>query len=140
MTASRRIVVAVDESDGSAHAVRFVAGIARDLGAAVVVVHALGLLAHLGRPEAVPAQSHRDEVRALLEQWAMPLARADVPFRCLLVDGPPVQALLAAAEDEGADVIVVGKRATAGVPGLQLGSTSHQLVQHSAIPVVVVPG
>jgi len=26
------------------------------------------------------------------------------------------------------------------VAGLQLGSTSHQLVQHAAIPVVVVPG
>jgi nucleotide-binding universal stress UspA family protein len=140
MTAVNRILVAVDDSEGAARAVRFVAGLAPRLGAQVLAVHALGLLTHLGGPEAVPAQSHRDEVLALLEGWAAPLAEAGVAHRCLVVDGNPVQALLAAATDEHADVIVVGKRATGGVPGLQLGSTSQQLVQHSGVPVVVVPG
>ncbi|HXX90299.1 MAG TPA: universal stress protein [Acidimicrobiales bacterium] len=135
-----RIVVAVDDSEGAARAVRFVARLAPSLGAEVVAVHALGLLAHLGGETAVPAQAHRDEVRALLERWAGPLADAGVPYRCEVVDGNPVQALLSAAADEGADVIVVGKRAAIGVPGLQLGSTSQQLVQHADIPVVVVPG
>jgi nucleotide-binding universal stress UspA family protein len=139
MTGAHRIVVAVDESEGAARALRFVAEVAPRLGADVIVVHALGLLAHLGGPNAVPAQSHRDEVSALLDRWAAPLEGAGVTYRCLLVDGNPVQALLAAANEADADIIVVGKRATGGVPGLQLGSTSQQLVQHSAIPVVVVP-
>jgi nucleotide-binding universal stress UspA family protein len=134
----RRMLVAVDDSAGSARAVRFVASIAEPLGAEVLAVHALGLLAEIG-DHAVPAQTHRDEVAAMLEEWAAPLADAGVDVRCLLVDGNPVQALLAAAADEEADVIVVGKRAGAGVPGLQLGSTSQQLVQHAPIPVVVVP-
>jgi nucleotide-binding universal stress UspA family protein len=135
---TRRLVVAVDDSEGSARAVRFVASVAGPLGAEVVAVHALGLLAEIG-DHAVPAQSHRDEVAAMLERWSAPLAEAGVAVRCLLVDGNPVQALLSAAEDEDAEAIVVGKRAAAGVPGLQLGSTSQQLVQHSPIPVIVVP-
>jgi len=134
----RRILVAVDDSEGAARAVRFVASVAGPLGAEVLAVHALGLLAEIGdRP--VPAQTHRAEVAAMLEEWASPLAAAGVAYRCLLVDGNPVQALLSAAEQEAADVVVVGKRARAGVPGIQLGSTSQQLVQHAPIPVVVVP-
>jgi nucleotide-binding universal stress UspA family protein len=140
MTVADRILVAVDGTEGSARAVRFVAGLAPRLGAEVLAVHAIGLLAHLGGAEAVPAQSHHDELHALLETWAAPLSDAGVAVRCLLVEGNPVQALLTCATDEHVDVIVVGKRATASVPGLQLGSTSQQLVQHSGIPVVVVPG
>ncbi|HUO47840.1 MAG TPA: universal stress protein [Acidimicrobiales bacterium] len=134
----RTVLVAVDDSDGAARAVRFVASVAGPLGAHVLAVHALGLLAEIDH-HAVPAQTHRQEVAAMVETWAAPLAEAGVAYRCLLVDGNPVQALLAVAEEEGADVVVVGKRAAAGVPGLQLGSTSQQLVQHSPIPVVVVP-
>jgi len=134
----RRVLVAVDDSEGAARAVRFVATVAGPLGAEVLAVHALGLLAEIG-DHAVPAQTHRAEVAAMLEGWASPLAEAGVAYRCLLVDGNPVQALLAVAEQEAADVVVVGKRARAGVPGLQLGSTSQQLVQHAPIPVVVVP-
>ena len=140
MTAVDRILVALDDSDGAARAVRFVAALAPRLGAEVVAVHALGLLTHLGGAQAVPAQSHRGEVLALLQVWAGALTEAGVAHRCLVVDGNPVQALLAAAADEHADIIVVGKRATGGVPGLQLGSTSQQLVQHADVPVVVVPG
>ncbi|HYA67666.1 MAG TPA: universal stress protein [Acidimicrobiales bacterium] len=140
MTASHRIVVAVDGSEGAARAVRFLAEVAAELGAEVIAVHALGLLTHVGGPDAVPAQSHHQEVAALLSRWAAPLDDAGVSYRCHLVEGNPVQALLAAAREEDADMIVVGKRASGGVPGLQLGSTSQQLVQHASIPVVVVPG
>ena len=134
----RKILVAVDDSEGSAGAVRFATAWAAPIGAEVLAVHALGLLADIGHHQ-VPAQTHRDEVAAMVEGWAAPLAEAGVTHRCLLVDGNPVQALLAVAEREAADAIVVGKRARAGVAGLQLGSTSQQLVQHSPVPVVVVP-
>ena len=140
MSGRRRVLVAVDDSEGAARAVRFAASVAGALDAEVLAVHALGLLAEIGGDHVVPAQAHRSEVAAQLERWAAPLAEAGVPHRRLLVDGNPVQAVLAVAEQEAVDILVVGKRASAGVPGLQLGSTSQQLVQHAHIPVVVVPG
>lgn len=134
---TRSIVVGVDGSDGAAHALEWVATFAADLGAQVTAVHALGLLEHLGQ-YSVPAWSHRDEILQLLEnQWTLPLK--GVPHRCTVVDGNPVTALIAAAEDEGAELIVVGRRGSGGYPDLLLGSTSEALVQQALRPVVVVP-
>jgi nucleotide-binding universal stress UspA family protein len=54
-------------------------------------------------------------------------------------DGSPVTALLAVAEDEGADLIVVGSRGLGGYPEQLLGSTSTQVAQHAPCPVAIVP-
>lgn len=53
--------------------------------------------------------------------------------------GSPVPALLAAAKDLAADLIVVGRRGAGGFETLRLGSTAHQLAEHSDRPVAVVP-
>jgi nucleotide-binding universal stress UspA family protein len=48
-------------------------------------------------------------------------------------------ALLTQATEHDADLIVVGRRGTGGFPKLQLGSTAHQVAEHSTVPVAVVP-
>jgi len=134
---ARPIVVGVDGSDGATRALEWVVTFAADLRAQVIAVHALGLLEHLGQ-STVPAWSHRDEILQLLEnQWTLPLK--GVPYRCIVVDGNPVTALITAAEDEDAVLIVVGRRGSGGYPDLLLGSTSEALVQQALRPVVVVP-
>ncbi|HUC36236.1 MAG TPA: universal stress protein [Acidimicrobiales bacterium] len=142
MAAPRRILVGVDGSAHSQNALEWAAGLAGATKGEVLVVHALGLLTHLGSPPVTaPAQGHRQEVQALLEgEWCKSLRTSGVPYRCLLVDGNPTEALMVCADAEGADLVVVGPRGTGGLPGLQLGSTSHQLVQLSKRPVAVVPG
>jgi nucleotide-binding universal stress UspA family protein len=55
-----------------------------------------------------------------------------------VLEGPPVLALLEAAESEGADLIVVGRHGAGGVAGV-FGSTSHDLAEHSHRPVIIVP-
>jgi nucleotide-binding universal stress UspA family protein len=133
------IVVGVDGSPCSERALEWAAALAAELGAEVVAVHALGLLVHVGATTA-PAQEHRAEVRARLEgPWTASLRAAGVAHRCVLVDGNPVTALLAAAGEHGGCMVVVGSRGTGGFPGLQLGSTSHQLAQYASLPVVIVP-
>jgi nucleotide-binding universal stress UspA family protein len=133
------LVVGVDGSECSARALAWAARLAPRLGAEVVAVHALGLLVHLGGGTA-PAQNHRAEVDAALRgRWTAELRAAGVAHRCAVVDGNPVTALLAAAEAEEACMVVVGSRGVGGFPGLQLGSTSHQLAQHAPLPVVIVP-
>lgn len=141
MTPPRCIVVGVDGSDDSKRALKWASELAVALGAEVVAVHALGLLSHIGSPSAVtPAQDHREEVRATLEgDWTATLRSSGAVHRCRLVDGNPVIALMKAADQEDADLVVVGSRGTGGFPGLQLGSTSHQLLQHSRRPIAVIP-
>jgi nucleotide-binding universal stress UspA family protein len=135
-----RIVVGVDGSTNSLAAVEWAAGMAQITGAEVVAVHAYGLLEHLQSPEEVSAQSHRDEIRRRFEaDWCAPLDRIGVKSRRQLRDGSPVVVLLASAEDENADLIVVGSRGLGGYPELLLGSTSTQVAQSSKRPVTIVP-
>ena len=138
--ATRRIVVGVDGSEHARDAATWAADLAAATGADVVVVHALGLLHRTTSGETVPSDTHREEIRGELEQsWCAPLRDAGVRYRAELLEGNPVSAILGAAEDVEADVIVVGSRGVGGFPELLLGSTSTQLAQHSRCPVVIVP-
>jgi nucleotide-binding universal stress UspA family protein len=136
------LLVGVDGSEGSAIAVRWAAELAAPLGASVVAVHALGLIAHLD-PEgpAVPVESHVDEIDARCRSvWCAPLADMDVAHRPELRFGPPARVILDVADELDVDLIVVGSRGLGGFPELLLGSTSSQVAQHSTRPVAIIPG
>lgn len=137
----RRIVVGIDGSANSVAAVEWAAGLAAALGADVVAVHALGLLDRLGPGEQpVPAARHREEIRrAVTEEWTAAFDRLGVPCRRVVRDGPPVDVLLAVADEERADLLVLGCRGLGGFPEQLLGSTSTQVAQRARVPVVVVP-
>jgi nucleotide-binding universal stress UspA family protein len=53
------------------------------------------------------------------------------------VNGFVVEQLVNASRD--ADELVLGTRSTTGLSRLVLGSVSHEIVQHSACPIVIVP-
>jgi nucleotide-binding universal stress UspA family protein len=136
-----RIIVAVDGSENSLAAVAWAAGLAEATGAEVVAVHAVGLLEQLDEGGApVATQPHRDEIQRQFEvTWCAPLDQASVRCRRLLRDGNPVSVLLAVADEEDADLLVLGSRGLGGYPEALLGSTSTQVAQHSSRPVTIVP-
>ena len=55
-----------------------------------------------------------------------------------LLIGKPGDVILHEADHEGFDLIVVGDRGLSGLKELVLGSVSHQVVNQSKIPVLVV--
>ncbi len=135
-----RILVGVDGSDNSRRALEWAATLANGLGAEVVAVHAAGLLTHIGEGAAVPSHSHREELRNTLETvWCEPLRERGVPYRSVLMEGPPVLALLEAASEHEVAMIIVGRRGVGGFAELMLGSTSHQVAEHSTCPVLIIP-
>lgn len=136
-----RIVVGVDGSDNSHRALEWAARLAEAVDAEVLAVHALGLLERLSPDgELTPAAPHRDEITRLFEErWCAPLDDHPTRSRRMVVDGPPVMVLLRVADDESADLLVVGSRGRGGFPGMLLGSTSAQLAQHAHVPVVIIP-
>jgi nucleotide-binding universal stress UspA family protein len=137
----RTIVVGLDGSTNSHEAVEWAARIAAALGAEVVAVHALGLLDQL-EPDGprVPTQPHRDEIaERARDVWSRPLADAELPHRCVLQDGNPVDVVLDVIEEVGADLVVLGSRGIGDDPMLLLGSTSAQVAQHASCPVTIVP-
>jgi nucleotide-binding universal stress UspA family protein len=74
--------------------------------------------------------------REMLEVRARRLGRdADV----LIVSGQPADALMTAAEQCDADLVVVGRRGR-GVSSRLLGSVATELARHSPRPVLLAPG
>jgi nucleotide-binding universal stress UspA family protein len=60
-----------------------------------------------------------------------------VPIPPLTPD--PARGLMEVAHRENADLIVTGRRGRGGFAELLLGSTSHALTHHAALPIVIVP-
>jgi nucleotide-binding universal stress UspA family protein len=134
-----RIVAGVDGSATSQEALRWAVAIGEALGAEVVATHALGLLDRWLDPDA-SARSWRRTLCALVEQtWCAPFAGSPATPRVEVHDGDPVDVLLAAAENEHADLLVVGSRGVGNRPELALGSTSLQVLLAARVPVLVVP-
>jgi nucleotide-binding universal stress UspA family protein len=139
-TGISRILAGVDGSDNSRRALAWAILLARQFRAELVAVHAVGLLSDLGEGSPVPSHSHMEELRLKFEQdWCAPVRASTVAHRFLLRDGPPVPVLVGTADDESADLIVVGTRGVGGFPELLLGSTSHHVAEHANRPVLVVP-
>lgn len=134
-------LVGTDGSEGSVHAMEWVAQLAAAAAARVVAVHAYEPLAHLGeRPPPVDFEAMEEEARQRLEQeWCRPLAAAGVHFVARLAEGTPVGVLVDLAADYDADLIVVGARGLGTFRGMLLGSTSRKLSHASHRPVAIVP-
>jgi nucleotide-binding universal stress UspA family protein len=111
-----RLLVGDDGSSGAAAARVWAEALADALGAEAIVVrvdHEVNSTTH--PPDIHEPGAHRELL------------------------GAPVPMLLAAAEDAAAGLIVVGRRGAGGFDALRLGSTAHQLAEHSTRPVAVVP-
>ncbi len=136
----RRILVGVDGSDNARHALAWTIDLARALGAEVVAVHSIGLLAEDAAGRRVPAAPHRQEITARFErEWCAALDGTGLTNRRVLRDGDPVSVVLATADEVGADLVVLGSRGVGGFPEQLLGSTSHQVAERSSLPVVIIP-
>jgi nucleotide-binding universal stress UspA family protein len=130
----RRIAVGFDGSAGAGGAVRWSTQLAQQVGADIVVVHAVGLLEHRAEPK--DAAALEATVRELAAEAGLDQSRVSWH----LVDGDPCTALIRVSlVPPAADLLVVGSRGHRAHAGLLLGSTSLELAEHSVIPVVIVP-
>jgi nucleotide-binding universal stress UspA family protein len=137
-TARHPVVVGVDGSENGQRALHVAARQAARTGRALVVVHAVGLTELIGG-EHVPAHDHRAEIARQVTGWCASLEGECHDVESFVLDGPPVDVLLRAADEVDASLVVVGRRGAGGCPELLLGSTAHQIVEHSRCPVLVVP-
>lgn len=130
------ILVGLDGSEMCRRATGWAAMLARSLGSRVVAVHAVGLMSVVDG-EARPSDQVRDRLGEECEAWCEPLRTAGVPYTAVLEDGPPGLVVLRLTERTAADLVVLGTRGIGSAEGVVLGSTSHHVVQHSPVPVLV---
>jgi nucleotide-binding universal stress UspA family protein len=117
------IVCGVDLSEAARPAIGVARRLAEGLGTDLLIAHAVD------GPGDQP-----DALAALRDQAGAGAAEAR-----LLPPGPAAEALLTAAAEEGARLLVVGSRGHSALRSGLLGSVTRDLAGRSTIPVVVVP-
>jgi nucleotide-binding universal stress UspA family protein len=134
------IVVGYDGSVSSAHAVGYALRLAEFTRSEVFLVHAVEHPVDLIEPvtdEALQTLRRVDEeTLAALEREG---SRRGLSVRCEVREGHPVEAILGAATERRADLIVVGTRGLRGAAKVLLGSVSSGVVAGARVPVTIVP-
>jgi universal stress protein A len=89
-----------------------------------------------------PFSQRVDQVRAERESAAQKLVdrgrRLGMRVDFLIWEGEPGESIVAAAEAEGADLIVVGSHGRGAVGRFLIGSVSDHVVRNAPCPVLVV--
>jgi nucleotide-binding universal stress UspA family protein len=138
--AREKLLLATDLSEASASATDEAFELARRLGASLLVVSVIdpgSLILPGGR-----FRQRIDQVRERREHLAQELVErgrdvgVDVSF--LIWTGDPGDMIVAAAEAEHADMVLVGSHGRGVVGRLFLGSVSEHVVRNAPCPVLVV--
>jgi nucleotide-binding universal stress UspA family protein len=139
MSPIRTILCPTDFSDHSGQAFRLACSLARDYGARLLVLHAAEppvLLFDEAGNRLPHAEDYREAARK-----QMPAPRPDVgpvAAEYLLADGEAAAAILAAARQVKADLIVMGTQGRSGVARALIGSVAEDVLRKAPCPVLTV--
>jgi nucleotide-binding universal stress UspA family protein len=139
------IVVGSDGSETAAVAVRKAVELARALGARLHVVSAYRPLSGV-RVAGADSEPERGDwsvsptvdVDAVLEEVAGTARTMGVDAECYARTGDPAEAILDVADEQGADLIVVGNKGMHGRRRFLLGSVPDKISHHAPCSVLIV--
>ena len=140
------IVVGTDDSDTAAEAVRQAAELAKVHGARLHIVTAYQPVL------TATTEAARRELPEELQWMVSPGERADALLRNAVArlrdsgietephsrTGDPASAIIDVAEEQGADLIVVGNKGMSGVARFLLGSVPSKVAHHAPCDVLIV--
>jgi nucleotide-binding universal stress UspA family protein len=140
------MVVGTDGSDTASEAVRQATELAQRLGAKVHLVSAYEPVSE-GRlreeRQQVPGDlqwmvNPREDVNNTLAGAAQGLQDAGVEVETHAREGDPADAILDVAEEENADLIVVGNKGMTGAKRFLLGSVPNKVSHHAPCSVMII--
>ncbi len=137
----RTILVAVDFGPCSPALVHDAVELATDLGARLVLMHAVEPPSGAAGVRFDAGHGVEPAWEALVHEAGARLARVDtegVETTRVAWPGRPVQAILQAAEECGADLVMLGTHGRQGLAHLVLGSVAERVVRTSPVPVLTV--
>ena len=140
------IVVGTDGSDTAGAAVRQAVDLAGQLGAKVHLVSAYEPVSE-GRlrdeREQAPGDiqwmvNPREDVNETLERAAEGFRTSGVDVEIHAREGDPADAILDVAEEQNADLIVVGNKGMTGAKRFLLGSVPNKVSHHAPCSVMII--
>jgi len=143
----KHVLVPTDGSPLSGTAVTRSVAFAREIGARVTFfysqpdfpmpIYGEGALIDPTTPEQF-AQAAEQEAQRILNRAKAEAEAASVPADAdSQVSETPYEAIIAAAERHGCDLIFMASHGRRGIAGLLLGSETQRVLSHSKIPVLV---
>src|SRR5262245_46700829 len=138
----RHILIPTDGSEQAGHGVAHGLALAKSVGARVSVIFVVEPFSELtGRfMEAVAryAELRREQATSELDRVAKAAKEAGVSCETIQVEnGQPDQAIIAAAEDKGCDLIVISSHGRSGISKLLIGSVTNKVLTRAKTPVLV---
>jgi nucleotide-binding universal stress UspA family protein len=134
----KKILWATDGSESSDRALELASSLASENGGTLLAVHSIEYI--IGKGD-IPVQVDDDERVVKIKQQVAELARTGVSADAKVVQGGmngAAHTVARVAEEEDADLIVVGTRGHTALAGLLLGSVTQRLLAIAPCPVLVV--
>lgn len=138
------ILLAYDGSKASTKAFQHAVALAKlSPGTKLHVVHVYAFpRLYIGEALApIPASVNKEVYDVAVEtseKAAQLLKESGVEGTVELIQGGAAETILDYAKTHSCDVIIIGSRGLGGIREFVLGSVSHNVVQHSVIPVLVI--
>lgn len=144
----KKILVPTDGSERAEWAADFAMALAKATGASLLFLNVID--------EVPPAYAYEMESGAPIDVWAIDnlrrkygeesvnrlkekAAAAGVTATTSVVDGHPWHEILAQAEKEGADHIVIGSHGRRALAAAVLGNVAVNVIHGATVPVTVIP-
>jgi nucleotide-binding universal stress UspA family protein len=131
----RRIVVCYDGSDHSKKALEIAVDLAKRYGAEIIVITVVDIASSTD-PSVIKIAE--DVAGQISSEASEKLSKEGVEHSSIIRHGDPGVEIVKAAEENKADLIVVGSRGLLTLRRLILGSVSRKVINKSKIPVLVV--
>lgn len=134
-----RILIGTDGSAGAGEAIEEGLALASSVGAEALIVYAKppgsSFLGDRYYQDVVTEEARH--ARGVITDAKLHASRYDILVEYEVVEGDPVESILALARSRDVDLVVVGSRGLGAVKSLVLGSVSNAILHQSDRPVLV---
>ncbi|HTL81958.1 MAG TPA: universal stress protein [Bacteroidia bacterium] len=140
----RKILVPIDFSKTSEQALRNAGEIAQNNNAELILMHALHTNEyHFDVPDKALRITNKAEIEEIVNKKLGELAAKtskefSVPVKKVLVHGKPAAKIVEWAEEENADLIVMGTHGASGFHEYFAGSNANKVAHLSSVPVITI--
>ena len=137
----QKILCPIDFSAPSRNALRYAHEFAKAMNAKITVMHVIQpqpIAADINVPyvplEAEIEQSAKEDLARIVKEET----QAGVVVEPVIAFGLPSECIIAQAQKEEVDVIILGTHGRTGISRLLMGSTTENVIRHATCPVLVV--
>ncbi|WP_407160231.1 universal stress protein [Bradyrhizobium sp. STM 3557] len=138
----RHILIPTDGSELGEHGLAHGLALAKSLGAKASIIFVVepfpDMTGRFLEAFATYVELRKEQANSALDRAAKAAKEAGVPCTTIQVESAqPHHGIIAAAEENGCDLIVMSSHGRSGLPALLIGSVTNKVVTHAKTPVLV---